>query len=702
MSALAPLREDLELRRGGSSGGTGDSWLIYDPLRHRYIQIDAPTFAILSLWKRHTTLEALCSAVSAKLGVAITRRDVEGLTRFLDTHQLTDRIAAGGWRGQMVGTGQHKHSLLMWAVHNYLFLKIPLICPEPFLRVTAPWVSIVYTKTVQRIILCIGLLGLYLATREWDRFAAEAQDLASISGLAEIAVVLFAIKGLHELGHAYTALRYGCRVPSIGIAFMMLAPLLYTDVTDAWRLQDRNKRLTIDAAGIAVEIGVACLATFAWAFMADGLVKHVAFLVATTSWVMSVAVNLNPFMRFDGYYIASDLLRVENLQSRSFALGVWHLRETLFGLKVPCPELMPGRLKATLVAYAYGIWIYRLFLFTGIAVLVYGHVFKLLGVCLFLFEIVYFIARPILGELITWWTMRRQILAKTRFLIPVALLAAMVGLAILPWSTQVSIPAVLEGSDPIRIYPLRAGRIAALSARVGQRVSAGDMLVSLTSPDLEHERAIALAQRNAVTLRLNRQSADREDLDLRQVLESQRLAMDEKLTGLDQQLRDLEVRAEADGVVAEINPNLNVGQWIGAKEEIALLDASKATRAMGYVPEDDLWRLQTGRKGRFIPEDPLAQPLDLTLTDIAVTSSNAIDLTELAAPNGGKIDVHPDGRRGLIPTAAQFLVTMSVSGATGPPPTRTTGTVILTADPESWLSGTWRHILKVLVRESGN
>ena len=112
------------------------------------------------------------------------------------------------------------------------------------------------------IILLIGVVGIYLVSRQWDDFHACSASLASAEGAAAVAVTLFAVKMLHELGHAYTAVRYGCHVPSLGLAIVMLAPMPYTDVTDSWRLRDRRQRLHIDAAGMIVELALACVATF--------------------------------------------------------------------------------------------------------------------------------------------------------------------------------------------------------------------------------------------------------------------------------------------------------------------------------------------------------------------------------------------------------------------------------------------------------
>lgn len=697
---LPELREDLELRSGTQSALGGAGYLIYDALRHKYIQIDAMTFAILSLWKTHATAAALSESGSRALGFTVSREEIDRLAAFLETNQLTDNGAASGWKQQYAGANR-RHSPMMWLLHNYLFIKVPIFAPERLLRATYSLVSVFYNRRMQLLVLLLGVLGLYLVSREWEKFLFEARDLATLSGAATFVVVLFLIKGLHELGHAYTAFRYGCRVPTIGLAFMMMAPMLYTDVTDAWRLRDRKKRLAIDAAGITVEIGLACIATLFWVFLPDGLSRHLAFLIATTSWIMSLAVNLNPFMRFDGYYIFSDFLRVPNLQERAFTLGIWKLREILFRLKAPCPEVMPQKLRAILIAYAYGVCIYRLILFTGIALLVYAYFFKALGIILFLFEIVYFILRPAFHEIREWWKMRGQIMKSRRSALSFGILLALAVLAVIPWSTRVQIPALLEGNKLARVYPPRPGRIAAIHVVAGQYVNQGDVLIKLEAPDVVQERRVAQARLDAVELRLARQSADSQDRNAKQIHESERSALKMQLSGLAKQVRELDIRAPGAGVISEFNPALREQQWIAAKEQIALIDSSDGHKVVGYVAEDNLWRLETGATGRFIPDVPLGDVIDVTLTEIAATGAAGIEIQELASLNGGPIEAQPDARQRLISGTAQYLVTMR--GTNGVAQLRSTvrGTVQIEARAESFLSGFYRRVLKILIRESG-
>jgi hypothetical protein len=62
--------------------------------------------------------------------------------------------------------------------------------------------------------------------------------------------------------------------------------------------------------------------------------------LATTTWVMTLAINASPFMRFDGYFVVSDALDFPNLHERGTACAKWFLRTKFFGLPIRMPE--PG------------------------------------------------------------------------------------------------------------------------------------------------------------------------------------------------------------------------------------------------------------------------------------------------------------------------------------------------------------------------
>ncbi|HBN50752.1 MAG TPA: peptidase M50, partial [Thalassospira sp.] len=228
---------------------------------------------------------------------------------------------------------------------------------------------------------------------------------------------------------------------------LVMYPVLYTDTSDAWRIISKEKRLRIAAAGIRVELALALLATFFWHLVPPGPLQSAVFLLATTTWITTLLINLSPFMRFDGYYLLSDFLGIANLQNRSFAMAKWTIRETLFRFGHPAPEPMPRKKRRMLTAFAIAVWIYRFFLFLGIALVVYHLFFKVLGIILFVVEIAWFIVIPVLNEMKHWWKDRHSAKVTPSLVVTGFLLAVLTVLTFVPWQSRVSADAVLQASN---------------------------------------------------------------------------------------------------------------------------------------------------------------------------------------------------------------------------------------------------------------
>ena len=350
--SLPVLRHDLHLLEGPVALDGSPSWLIFDPVRNKYFSIGWTAFQLLSRWsigKANLLLDRIKQETTLEVG----EEDLQSLLSFLFVNSLTVESVNGTSEDYLEQYIASKPSFLMWLIHNYLFIKIPLVKPTNFLRKTLIFVEPIYSMTTRSLIVLIGLIGLYIVGRQWDTFISTFLYFFNIKGLAFYFISLVFIKILHELAHAYTAVWYGCRVPTMGVAFLVMFPILYTDMSDTWRVKSAYQRAHVGAAGMLAELYIACIATFCWGFLPDGIFKSAAFILATTSWILSLAINTNILMRFDGYYILSDLLGIQNLQKRSFDIGKWKLTEVLFNLKLNPPEVLPKPMLKKLYIYAF-------------------------------------------------------------------------------------------------------------------------------------------------------------------------------------------------------------------------------------------------------------------------------------------------------------------------------------------------------------
>lgn len=702
---LPELRQELRVEPGAVGTDGAPTWLIIDSTQHRYVQIDQRAFHVLSRWRAGLPYAEIASIVTRDFGEPLSAEDIDQFVRFVADNNLTIEPVSGGWRHYASVADRGKHGWLMWMVHNYLYIKLPLFRPEPYLKAALPLVAPLYTRAFAIFVATIGTIGLYLVSRQWDTFYTTFQHFFSWQGAAVYGVALILIKSCHELGHAFTATRFGCRVPSMGVCFLVMFPVLYTDVTDAWRLRDRRERLFIGGAGVAVELIIACFATFLWTFLPDGIFRSLAFSLATVGWVLSLAINLNPLMRFDGYYLFSDALGIDNLQSRANAFGQWRLREFLFGLRKPPPERLPQRTATILTVYAWVVWVYRLILFTGIALLVYHMAFKVLGIALFAVEIIYFIVRPIAAEIMRWWKDGAAIRATRRTRITAGVVAILLMATFVPWSTRVFVPAVVDAAEIARVYPQLGGTVAEIRVKAGDAVNAGDVLVRLTSSELEHEAAQTAGKIDLVRLRLARRASDAEERSNSLILEQELRTLTSALEGFKKERANLTITAPQAGVVAEFNSAIHIGRVIGRSEFVALIRGNGTLLARGYVAQDDVPRLGSSNAGRFVPDVAGLPTVPVRLEQVAQAGAATIEMPELASQYGGAIAVRPrsgdHGSKRLIPVNANYLAIMAVTDTAAYPPVSARGVVVLDGEAQSIAGRAWRRIASVLVRESG-
>ncbi|MEL7272966.1 MAG: HlyD family efflux transporter periplasmic adaptor subunit [Pseudomonadota bacterium] len=702
---LPILRDDLEIVPAAAQTNGAPAWVIYDPVASRYFEIGREILDMLLLW-RVGTVDVLIRKLRSEFGKVVSEEEVSDTMHFLISNALVRDIPGNDFRTMAQKEAEKKKSWLSTAMHSYLFFRIPLFRPDRFLRATWPVVWPLFTRAAVWIYVLMGVVGLYLVSRQWDQFTGTFQFMMSWHGAALYFASLVFVKSIHELGHAYMAVRYGLRVPTIGIAFMVLMPVLYTDTSGAWRLPSRRKRLMIDGAGIFTELTMASIATLVWVFLPDGGLRLCVFAIATTSWVTSLVVNLNPLMRFDGYYILSDTLGFGNLQNRSFEMARWRMRELLFGLGEAPPEQLSTRLRRMVIVHAWATWIYRFFLFLGIALLVYTFFIKIVGILLFVVEILWFILMPLGREMAHWWSIREQIMAAKRILVTGFVLAGLVVLSIIPWSTHITVPSLMTAQQEQRLFAPFPAQVVTMNFSEGAQVRAGDVLVELASPKLERDHALALERQALLESRIDRTSADAEDRASLIVLENELKEVREELDGLKRVRAKMVLRAPFDGTLSDLDPELHVGLWINPKTPLGMVRTAGASRIRGYVSEREVFRFKEGAKATFIPDNPELPPIKARVSSVAEASAEKLREPYLAMTYGGSIAVEQGPGSGgdskaLRPMEAEYPVALAPFSEAAMPAMAVRGVTRITGKPRSFYSRAKQQVLKVLVREMG-
>ncbi|HEX5418876.1 MAG TPA: HlyD family efflux transporter periplasmic adaptor subunit, partial [Gammaproteobacteria bacterium] len=481
---------------------------------------------------------------------------------------------------------------------------------------------------------------------------------------------------------------------------LVMWPVLYTDTGEAWKLKSRRARLEIGAAGVLAELVLAAFATLLWNFLPDGPLRAGVFMLATSTWVVTLAINASPFTRFDGYYLLSDWLNVPNLHERCFALGRWWLRERRFGFGDAPPEPLPPKLHRFLIGFAFVTWLYRFTLFLSIALLVFHFFFHALGLVLMCVEIGWFLALPILRELGVW-RRRRGELRWNRQTLSTAVLAGLAALILLlPWQSAVHVPAVLGQAEAQTVYAPGAAQVVELAVHEGQQVAAGEVLARLRSPDLDHALSSAELEAARLQWEVEQQPFDEvlreQGPALRKRLETAR----EIVAGYKNEQARLIMRAPFAGRVVDVEPGLRTGEWLADREALLGIVGGGGVKGDAFVDEAQLARVARGQHVTFVANWPERGAMACKIGDLDRVNVTALDEPYVASVYGGGIASVKRADGTLAPLASVFRVRLGDCGTGGALLRELPGEAIIAGDAESLLARGIRRLASWLRREA--
>lgn len=698
---LPSLREDIALLQGPRSADGNRSWLIHDPVRNAFFRIGWREFEILSQWGPKTA-ESVAAAIAAESGLETDADEIADVGRFLADNELTILSGPEGKQAWQRRLDHVRNKSFARLFQENLFLRVPLVDPDRFLTATMPFTRVFFSSGFWTLTALVAVIAVLLVIRQWDQFIGTFPYFFSYQGILIYALALTGAKIIHELGHAYAAKRHGLKVPSMGVAFLVFWPVLFTDTTDTWRLRSGRERFIVAGAGMSAEIALAAWALLLWTLVPAGAAQSALFALATATWVLTLAVNLNPLIRFDGYFLLSDAMAVENLQPRSFALLRHYFRSFCLGLHSTDPE--PGlssQLRRGMAAYAVAALIYRIFLAIGIGALLYYFVFKLLGLVALGTVVIVMILQPAVRELRSMFGKEARIVKPQRLLISLAVVSPLLALVFVPWQGTVSAPAILKANAESRIYSPYAARIEFVGVVPGQKVSAGQIIAELRSPDIENRLRTAQARVETFRLLLDR-IAFREDIADQEGIARQQLAKAvAEVSGYRAQIAALTLRAPFDGTIAWVPDVARSGNWARPDTALALVVDTSGATLSAYLNEEDISRVRSGAQGRFYAFGETGAPSGVEVVSVAPSAEPLIRNLALASVFGGPIPARAteNGQalpeNGIYETRFRLLSKNTSSGR------ELTGYVRIDARTESLARRVWRQVSSVINRESG-
>lgn len=565
----------------------GEVWyVVLDELSGRVFRLTPSAHRIVGLMDGRRSVEQIWTLAAEHLGDDLPTQD-EIIALMARLHQADLLITDTVPDLDEIGTRRKKRERqeLTQKLKSPLAIRFPLFDPDRFLTRTLPWVAPLLSWTGLVVAMGLIVVAAIVAALSWGELSSNLLDrVTTYENVLLMLAVYPAIKACHELGHAYAVKRWGGEVHEIGVMLLIFFPVPYVDATASASWPSKWQRIAVSGMGILVELVLASLAIMVWASVETGIVSAVAFAVAVTGGVSTLLFNGNPLLRFDGYYVFSDLIEIPNLGQRANAYVGYLIKRYAFGVKeAKSPGSAPGE-AGWMFTYAVSSFCYRIAVTFGIIVFVADHFFTL-GTLLALLAFTQMVLLPVLKSAVHV-AAGQELKKLRRRAVSVSLLAIVVvmGLLLVPLPYRGMVQGVVWVPDGARVVSESAGFIGEVAAKPGDKVGPGGEIMRLVNDELSARVTILKAQvaqfeaRVAAEVRNGPASV----AQARQQLDHAKAALEDALV----RESELVVRAATAGAFVPLYDGEVRGRYVGKGQNLGyVLDRSQPTTVRLAVPE---------------------------------------------------------------------------------------------------------------------
>jgi putative peptide zinc metalloprotease protein len=642
----------------------GDRWyVIQDRATGRNHRFSPAAHLVVSLMDGERTVEAIHDLACEQLGEESLTQD-EMIRLLAQLHQCDvlrgdvspdlEEIAA---RSRF-----HGRRRILQSVLNPLAVRLPLVDPDRFLSATLPLVRPLFSWAGLALFVLVTGTAAVLAAMHWSELTRDVADrVLATESLLLLAITYPFVKALHELGHGYAAKVRGAEVHEIGIMFLVFMPVPYVDASATGSLSDKWHRALVGSAGIAVELLLAACALFLWLEVEPGLVKAFAFNVMVIGGVSTFLFNGNPLLRFDGYYVLSDLIEIPNLGTRSTRYLGYLVQRYLFGVDAAASPVTARGEAGWFLFYGIASFLYRVFIMATIVLFVASE-FPVVGVVLGAWAVVLLFVWPLAKALRFLFASPMLRARRGRAVAVTAAMAASVATVLagvpVPYGT-VTEGVVWAGRDSV-VHAGTDGVFDELLVPPDTVVAAGQPLARMRDPLLSARVRVVAAELEELRLRhtaLKVMNA----VEARVVAEKIRHAEAELALGRERE-REMTVRSPADGRLLVGEPEDLVGRFLHKGQSMGYVADLRAPTVLVVVPHSaiDLVRDRT-RDVRVRFADRFDEVLPASVVRELPFVTEQVPTLALTTLGGGELAVDPSDPSGRKTLEAQYQLELEVA-----------------------------------------
>jgi len=529
-------------------------WVIKDPVGLKYHRLQAEQYRALRLLDSERSLEQIRDELHREFPTMhLTLPDVQNLITDLHKKGLVQSNRTGQGATLIEGHRKERRKRIFNAARNLLYMRLPGWDPERTLTLLYPLTRWIFRPWAIGCAAALVLSAWTLLAIQFDHFHSRLPEFQQFFGwpnLIYMWVTLGVSKVIHEFGHGLSCKHYGGECHEMGVMLLVFSPCLYCDVSDSWMLRSKWQRIIIAGAGMYIEVILSAIAIFVWWNTDTGLLHHLSLNVFFVTTITTVIFNANPLMRFDGYYMMSDLLEIPNLRPKADKLlreqFAWHC----LGIEPRPDPFMPETGKFWFFLFAIAAWLYRWVILFGITIFLYTvlkpYGLQSLGIVLALVSMgsIFFNMGNNLYKVVS--APRIEPLSYIKITISLVvffgLTAGLLSLPI-PWHLESSF--LIEPRGIQHVYNQAPGALLQFHVQPGDVVQKNQVVAVLENRELEDERR---------QLEIDIQVQD-EEVELQQAVDDlkQLSLAREKRSSLQNQLRDVELRLASLSVRAPCN-----------------------------------------------------------------------------------------------------------------------------------------------------
>lgn len=451
-------------------------------------------------------------------------------------------------------------------ISELLFLRIPVWDPEPFLKRNVTAIKAVYSwPAIVLVALTLIWAGVeFILNRE--RAFSQSSEILQLGNLVPLYIAIFVTHFFHELSHAALTKYYGGHVRTMGVMLLMLTPLPYADLTSIWNFRDKWHRAFVGAAGMYADLFACSLATIFWAYSPPGALNEISLNLMFVTAVYTFVFNVNPLMRFDGYYILSDFVEIPNLHTAAKAQFTALFRTRFLKEQENPNDIVSARRRTFMIGFFVTSNVYRIMIMLGIVSFVADQYFGLglLAAAALAYNAFIAPVAKALKPLKSPHFLRKH---RLKLSISVAIAALILGAVFfVPVPDNRRLDGVIEAQNRVRVFVPVNGKLADSKRKSGERIAKGDVIAILENPELIlQQMGMRARMQGAQTRRAKAISTGALELAaIEQELETVR----ESLGFMDEQLADLIIRAPIDGIWISDQLTGQTGNWISRGTEI--------------------------------------------------------------------------------------------------------------------------------------